>query len=86
VANDSTVLDHRAERVLAFMIAAAIGLSVICFLAVIIGTAVGVRDFDSGVWPLVIVLPVVGLPLGLILLITLIIVSGIRRARDARDA
>jgi magnesium-transporting ATPase (P-type) len=86
VANDSSVLAFRGERVLAFMVAAAIGLSIICFLAVIIGTGVGVTDFGTGIWPVVIVLPVIGLPLGLLLMITLLIVSGIRRAREARDA
>ncbi len=56
------------------------------FIAVIVGTALGVRDFGAGAWPVVLVLPVIGLPLGVILIITLIIVSGIRRGRAARDA
>ena len=68
------------------MVAAAIGLSVVAFLAVIIGTGVGVTNFSDGVWPAVIVLPAVGLPIGLVLMIALIIVSGLRRGREARDA
>lgn len=86
VANDTSVLGNRLERILAFMVASAIGLSIICFLAVIIGTATGVRDFGVGLWPLVIVLPTIGLPLGLVLIIALIIISGIRRSREAKDA
>jgi L-cystine uptake protein TcyP (sodium:dicarboxylate symporter family) len=86
VTQDNTMLAHRGERILAFMVASAIGLSVLSFLAVIIATAAGVTDFDGGVWPVLIVLPAVGLPLGLVLMIALIVVSGIRRSRDARDA
>lgn len=76
----------RAERSLAFMVAATIGLSVLAFLAVIIGTAVGVRDFGSGVWPVIIFLPLVGLPIGLVFMIILLIVSTRRRLRDARGS
>lgn len=86
MANDTPVLAQRGERILAFMVAAAIGLSVICFLAVIIATAVGVRDFGTPPWPTIITLPLIGLPLGLVLIIVLIIVSGVRRGREARDA
>ncbi len=68
------------------MVAAAIGLSVIAFLSVIIGTGVGVREFSSGVWPVVIVMPAIGLPIGLMLMIALLIVSAQRRGREARDA
>lgn len=86
MSTQTPITQHRAERVLAFMVASAIGLSIICFLATIIGTAAGVRDFSSGVWPVVIVLPAIGLPLGLALMITLLIVSGVRRGREAKDA
>ena len=86
VATETPITDHRVERILAFMVASAIGLSIIAFLAVIIGTAVGVKDFSGGVWPVAIVLPAVGLPIGLVLMIALIIVSGLRRGREARDA
>lgn len=80
------MLSHRGERILAFMVASAIGLSILSFLAVIIATAAGVDDFGGGAWPVVILLPAIGLPLGLVLMIALIVVSGIRRSRDARDA
>ena len=86
VTQDNTMLSHRGERILAFMVASAIGLSILSFLAVIIATAAGVDDFGGGAWPVVILLPAIGLPLGLVLMIALIVVSGIRRSRDARDA
>ncbi len=73
------------------MIASSVGLSIICFVALIIATAAipqsDLQDvFSTGVWPIVIVLPAIGLPIGLILMIALIIVTGIRRGREAKDA
>jgi hypothetical protein len=76
----------RAERALAFAVAATIGLSVLAFLAVIVGTLLGVRDFGGGLWPTVIFLPLVGLPIGLILMIVLLVLNMRRRLRDARGS
>ena len=70
------------------MVAGVVGLSILAFLAVILGTAVGVGDndgFSKGVWPAVLTLPLFGLPIGFLLVITLMIVSGLRRAREARQ-
>jgi hypothetical protein len=88
VAIDTPITDHRVERILAFMVASAVGLSILAFLAIIIGTGVGLKaaDFSAGIWPVVFVLPLVGLPVGLVLLIALVIISGIRRGREAKDA
>lgn len=70
------------------MVASAIGLSIVAFLAVIIASGVGVtgEQFSQSPWPTIIVLPVIGLPLGVILLVSLLIVSALRRGREARDA
>jgi hypothetical protein len=68
------------------MVASAVGLSILAFVAIIVGTAVGVTDFGAGIWPVVFVLPLIGLPIGLVLIIVLIVVSGLRRGREARDA
>ena len=86
MANQTPVTEHRAERILAFMVASAIGLSLLCFIVVIIATAAGLRNFGEGAWPTVILLPAVGLPIGLALLIALVIVSGVRRGSEARNA
>jgi uncharacterized membrane protein len=86
VAEKSPVNDNRNERVLAYMLAAAIGLSVIAIVAIIAGTGLGVRDFDEGVWPTILVLPTIGLPLGFVLLVALIVMSAVRKSRAARDA
>ena len=68
------------------MVASAVGLSLICIIAVVIGTAVGVKNFGEGLWPLAIVLPAPGLVIGLVLIIALIVISSIRRGREAKDA
>jgi len=86
VTNQTPISDNRVERILAFMVASSIGLSLVAFLAVIIGTAAGVTDFSTGVWPVAIVLPAIGLPLGLLLVIALLVISGVRRGREAKDA
>jgi hypothetical protein len=88
VPNDTPITAHRTERILAYMVASAIGLSIVAFVAVIIGHFAGVTAaaFASPPWPTIIILPTIGLPIGLVLLIALIIVSGVRRGREAKDA
>ena len=52
-----------------------------------IGTLMGAGandGFSQGVWPIVLTLPLFGLPIAFILLIALIIVNGVRRARASR--
>jgi hypothetical protein len=77
---------NRIERILAYMLASAIGLSILSIVAVIAGTGLGVRDFDAGVWPVLIVLPTVGLPIGFALVVALLVVSAMRRSRSAKNA
>ena len=78
---------HRAERILAYMFVAIVGLSILAFIAVMICTAVGAGandGFSQGVWPIVLTLPLFGLPIAFLLLIALLIVNGVRRARAGR--
>ncbi|MGX5695613.1 hypothetical protein ACWKWP_05385 [Agromyces soli] len=80
-------VDHRAERVLAYMIAATVGLSVVSIFAVLIATAMGAGaddGFSQGIWPVVFFIPVVGLPLGFLLLVALLVLNAVRRSREAR--
>jgi uncharacterized membrane protein len=88
VAKETSVTINRNERVIAYMIAAIVGLSILAFLSIIIGTAVGLDQaaFTSGIWPAVYVLPEIGLPIGFVLIIVLLILSARRRAREARAA
>ncbi len=77
----------RLDRILAYMVAGVVGLSILAFLAVIIGTAAGAGTnggFGKGAWPVVVFVPWVGLPLGFLLIVALIVLTGVRRSREAR--
>jgi hypothetical protein len=86
VADKSPVQVNRNERILAYMLVSAIGLSILAIIAVIAGTGFGVRDFDEGIWPVLLVLPSVGLPIGFILVAALLVVSATKRRRSAKNA
>jgi hypothetical protein len=86
VADKSPVIVNRNERIIAYMLASAVGLSILSIIAIIAGTGLGVRNFGEGIWPAIILLPYVGLPIGFLLVIVLVVVSGIRKSRAARDA
>ena len=78
---------QRIERVLAYMFTTMVMLSVAAFIAVLIGTMAGVAEndgFSQGVWPVVIMLPWFGLPIGFLLLIALFIVHAVNRSRSTR--
>ena len=76
---------NRIERILAFVIGSIVGISIISIVAIFIGRAAHV-DFTAGAWPAAAVLPLIGLPLVVILLIVFLIISVTRRSRLARDA
>jgi len=69
------------------MVAGIVGLSVVSFFAIVIGTwqGMGSEDFAVGIWPIVTVTPLIGLPLGIILIISLLIVSTVRRSKKKND-
>jgi len=73
----------RLETILATVIGAIIGVSIIAFFATMIGTWAGMSrdDFLVGLWPTVAFIPMFGLPLGFVLIIVLLVVSTQRRRR-----
>lgn len=81
-------MSSRVERVLAYLVASIVILSLAAFVGLIIGTAVGLErdDFAQGIWPVVAVLPLIGLPIGFVLIIVLLVVSALRRGRAVKDA
>jgi hypothetical protein len=88
VSDSGPITQHRAERILAYMFVGIVGLSILAFIAVMIGTFAGVGEndgFSQGIWPIVLTLPLIGLPLGFLLLIALLIINGVRRARESRS-
>ncbi|WP_217181941.1 hypothetical protein [Streptomyces sp. AC495_CC817] len=73
------------DRVLAFTALGLAAASIICFFAIIIGTAVGMKqaDFGGGVWPFVAAIPYWGLPVAFVLIISLLVMSFVRKGRAA---
>ena len=82
MADNSAVRLNRTERILAFVLAAVAGLSIIAILAVLVGRLTH-AELGAGVWPVVAILPFIGLPVALVLAIVFIIVTGTRRRRLA---
>ncbi|MEO6827640.1 MAG: hypothetical protein ABI255_09705 [Microbacteriaceae bacterium] len=81
-------LSSALQRALAYLAAGLVLLSLAAIVAVIIGTAAGVGPndgFSQGIWPVLLVLPLIALPLGFVSIITLLIVSAVRRSRMNRD-
>lgn len=73
---------HRLERSLAAMAGTTVGLAVLAIIALLIGSAAGL-DLSGGFWVVVLVIPLIALPIGLLLIIAFIIVSGVRRSRES---
>ncbi|RWZ64509.1 multidrug ABC transporter ATPase [Labedella populi] len=76
----------RFERILTFMLVGVSLVSVVCLVVVLIATWVGTTDFGGSVWPVVAMTPYFGLPVAFLILLTLLIVATVRRARTARQA
>jgi len=77
---------RRLDRVLAFTALTLAALSVICFFAIIIGSATGMDQdaFGSGIWPVVAAIPLWGLPIAFVMIITLLVMTFVRKGRAAR--
>lgn len=78
-----TAKTGRLERFLAFTALGLAAASVISFFAIIIGTAVGMDQaaFGHGIWPFVAGLPMFGLPIAFLMIITLLVLSWVRKGR-----
>jgi ABC-type transport system involved in multi-copper enzyme maturation permease subunit len=83
VANDTPVPLNRIERILRNMIASAAGLSIVAILATIIAGFARI-DVNQGIWPVVVILPFIGLTLAFVLIIAFLVVSIVRRRRLAQ--
>lgn len=75
----------RLEKILAAMVAAIVGVSILAFFSVIIGTFVGMsrEDFLVGAWPFLTMMPLIGLPIGFVLILVLLFVSTSRRRKGS---
>lgn len=78
----------RLQRILSYIIAALVIVSLVCIAAILIGTAAGQfaqQGSGEGLWPTVFLFPLVALPVAFVLIIVLLIVSA-RRNRAANRA
>lgn len=82
VTNGTPETVNRSQRIMAYLIAVLVVLSLASFIAVIAGTAMGagVDDgFSRGVWPIVLMAPLFALPSAMLLTIALLIISSVSR-------
>ncbi|GAA2983579.1 FtsH-binding integral membrane protein [Microbacterium terrae] len=71
------------DRLLAFMSLGLLLLSIVCFFAIMIGSSAG-ADMQSGVWPAVALVIWIAPILAFAMLLTVLIMSFVRRARANR--
>ena len=78
---------RRLDRAFAFIALTLAALSVICFFAIIAASALGLGqdDFAGGIWPIAAAIPLWGLPVAFVLIISLLVMSFVRRGRAAKD-
>ena len=85
MAKENPVTIHRNERVLAYMIAGIVGLSIVAIFVVLIGTGAGFSQTGpAALWQALTLFPFVGLMVGFLMIITLLVVSARRRSREAQ--
>jgi len=74
------------DRFLAFTALGLAAVAIVCFLAVIIARPAGVTDFSEGIWPLIVLFPAIALPVAFLMIVVLLIMSFVRRARANRGS
>ena len=85
--NDGSDLPvRRIDRILAYMALGLTVASIACFFAVILAKPLGVTDLGEGLWPLVVVLPLIALPVAFVMIVVLLIMSFVRRSRANKGA
>lgn len=74
---------RRIDRILAIMSLGLLVLSLLCFVAIIVGTGVG-ANFREGLWPTVGVVVYIAPILAFVLLLSVLIMTFVRRARAGK--
>jgi len=77
---------RRIDRILAYMALGLTIVSIVCFFAVILAKPLGIEDFREGLWPIVVVLPLIALPIAFVMIVALLIMSFVRRSRANKGA
>jgi uncharacterized membrane protein len=76
---------NRTERALAFMVGGVFIAAFACIIAMIVMWLVAPGASGTGVWPVVMAIPLIGMPIGLVLMIVLLAIAWTRRGRENRD-
>jgi hypothetical protein len=84
VANDTPVPLNRIERILRNMVISSAALSVLAIVATAVAGFARI-DVNQGIWPVIVVLPLIGLPLAFVLIIVVLVLSIVRRRRLAQN-
>lgn len=77
---------RRIDRVLTFMSLGLLALSIVCFVAIMIGSATGMQqqDFAAGIWPAVGTTVYIAPIAAFALLMVVLIMSMVRRGRSGK--
>jgi len=84
VARGTAVPLNRIERIVAFVLGAIGGLTVLDLVVLLIARVAG-ADFRQGIWTVVAVLPGIGIPILFIALVVFIVLMVLRARRLAAD-
>lgn len=83
MATDDSIESTRFERILAYMVASLVGLSLLSFLYIILASVFR-YSLDNAFSSMVFMIPMIGLPVAFVLMFTLIITNIIRRRKLAK--
>ncbi len=72
---------RRIDRVLAFMSLGLLLLSIVCFLVIILAKPLGVTDYSGPFWGILGAIVWIAPPIAFLLLVTVLIMTFIRKAR-----
>ena len=78
----------RLQRILSYIVAALVIVSLVCIAAILIGTAAGQfaqQGSGQGCWPTVFFFPLFALPVAFVLIIVLIVLSAVRNRAANRS-
>lgn len=89
--NQTSPPASRVQRILAYIVAALIVVSLVCIALILIGSAAGWLPHsqaaaEHGLWPTVSLIPLIALPLGFVLIIVLMIINTRNRAKFAKES
>ncbi|GGL81022.1 hypothetical protein LQK89_14580 [Curtobacterium sp. C1] len=85
-AADSSVTFNRTERVLGFMVGGIFIAAFLCIAAMIVMWLTVPSAQGSMPWPVIMAIPLIGLPIGMVLVFVLLGLTWSKRARENRSA